>query len=331
MTTPTKITLGVLTAATVAIALWLGGYLSKPALPEGFASGNGRVEATEVDVATKLPGRIAELFAEEGDMIEKGTLLARLDARELEARLRQGEAQLNQARQQKQYAEAIVTQRLSEYDLAAKNLERSKSLYVNKSISLVQLQQHETAFKSAEAAIAAAKAQVTSAQSAIVAAAAQVDTIRTNLDDSNLYAPIAGRVLYRLAEPGEVVGSGSRLFTLLDPTDVFMTIFLPTSQAGRVTVGSEARIVIDALPDRPIPAYVSFVSPEAQFTPKEIETVTEREKLMFRIKVKIDPERIKPHVNAVKSGLPGVAYVRLDDTVPWPETLRVDPSGKKPQ
>ena len=323
MSTKQKSLTVLLAVAAAAAALWIGGYLSNPALPDAFGSGNGRLETTEVDVATKLPGRVAEVLAKEGEMVAKQQLLARLDTRELEARLKQSQAQQTQARQQKRYAEAVVAQRESERDLAAKNLERSKSLYVNKNISLVQLQRDETALASAEAVIAAAKAQVISAQAAVDAAAAQVETIRTNLDESNLYAPIEGRVLYRLVEPGEVVGSGTKLYTLLQIDDAYMTIFLPTAQAGRVTVGGEARILLDALPKTPIPAYVSFVSPEAQFTPKEIETATEREKLMFRVKVKIDPELIKAHLKKVKSGLPGVAYVRLDDTTPWPEELRV--------
>ncbi len=312
-----------LALAGAAAFLGYSGYFSDSGMPENLASGNGRIEATEVDVATKMPGRVAEVLAKEGDMVAKGQPLAQIDTRELEARLAQARAQVEQAKEQKRYAEAIVIQRRSERNLAAKNLERSKSLYVNKNISLVQLQQHETALKSAEAAIAAAEAQVSSGAAAVAAAEAQVETIRTNIDDATLYAPIDGRVLYRLSEPGEVVGSGTKLYTLLDPTDVYMTIFLPTAQAGRVSVGDEARILLDALPERPVPAFVSFVSPEAQFTPKEIETATEREKLMFRVKIRIDPELLEAHRNAVKSGLPAVAYVRLDASAPWPESLRI--------
>ena len=100
-----------------------------------------------------------------------------------------------------------------------------------------------------------------------------------------------------------------------------MTIFLPTSQAGRVAIGSEARIVLDVRPDISIPATVSFVSPQAQFTPKSVETQTEREKLMFRVRVKIAPELLKAYAKQVKTGLPGVAWVRLDATAPWPATL----------
>jgi HlyD family secretion protein len=102
-----------------------------------------------------------------------------------------------------------------------------------------------------------------------------------------------------------------------------MTIFLPARQAGRVAIGAEARIIFDAAPDLVIPASVSFVAPSAQFTPKEVETRTEREKLMFRIKVRIAPELLQQYIEKVKTGVPGVAYVRLDQTATWPIHLHV--------
>ncbi|MDD1649585.1 MAG: HlyD family efflux transporter periplasmic adaptor subunit, partial [Methylococcaceae bacterium] len=114
---------------------------------------------------------------------------------------------------------------------------------------------------------------------------------------------------------------GGKALTLLDLSDVYMTIFLPTEQAGKINIGSDARILLDALPGVVIPATVSFVAPRAQFTPKEVETQTEREKLMFRVKVKIAPELLKKHVEKVKTGLPGVAYVRMDPNAQWPERL----------
>ena len=111
---------------------------------------------------------------------------------------------------------------------------------------------------------------------------------------------------------------------LLDLTDVYMIIFLPTNQVGRVFLGSEARIILDAAPNYVIPAYVSFVSSEAQFTPREVETRSEREKLMFRVKVKIDRELLLAHIEKVKSGLPGEAYVLLGSGNQWPERLAVN-------
>jgi len=292
-----------------------------PPLPETIAAGNGRIEATMVDIETKLPGRLASIGVREGDTVKKGALLATLDTRELEARYAQAQAQIRQAEQQRALARSLVRQRESERTLARKNLERSRNLYINKNIPLAQLQQHETALSVAEAALEAARAQTVSADAAIDAARAQAETIGANLDDSRLYSPVDGRVLYRLREPGEIVGSGGKVLTLLDPTDVYMTVFLPTSAAGRIAVGSEARIVLDARPDVAIPARVSFVSPRAQFTPKEIETQSEREKLMFRIKVRIDEALLKRYADRVRTGLPGSAYIRMDPQTPWPERL----------
>ncbi len=174
------------------------------------------------------------------------------------------------------------------------------------------LLQQQAQRESAAAALAAARIDVDYRDAAIAAAAARIERIRADIADSTLSAPIRGRVLYRLAEPGEVLSAGGKVVTVLELSDVYMTIFLPTEEAGRAVIGSEGRIVLDAAPSLVIPAAVSFVSPRAQFTPKEVETRTEREKLMFRVKVRIDPELLARNVEKVKTGLPGVAYVRLD-------------------
>ena len=112
---------------------------------------------------------------------------------------------------------------------------------------------------------------------------------------------------------------------MLDFSYVYMDIYLPTEQAGKVKVGADARIVLDAYPDHPIPAKVFFVASQSQFTPKTVETQTERDKLMFRIRVRIDQERLTAHSDAIRSGLPGVTYVRWDPSVKWPKNLRATP------
>jgi len=312
--------------AVAALALVAGSIwqkLQEPALPEGIASGNGRLEATEVDITTKYPGRLASLEAKEGDSVMAGQILARMEVRELEAELRQAEAQVKQAQKQRSAAEAFITQRKSEVTLAEKNLARSRELYENKNISIEQLQSSETVVQTARAALAASQAELANTEAMIEAALARVETVRTRIDDSVLKTPIDGRVLYRLAEPSEVLPSGGKVFTVLNLFDTSMAIFLPTKQAGRLRIGDEARLVLDAIPEYVIPAKVTFVSPEAQFTPKEVETRTEREKLMFRVKVQIDPELIAKHADIVKTGVPGTAYVRLSTEVVWPEQLQV--------
>lgn len=315
-----KVGLGGL-AVLAAVFAWQS--LQPSGLPEGIASGNGRLEAREVDITTKFPGRLAEINVQEGDDVTAGQVLARMDVRELEAELRQAQAQVTQVETQRTAAAAVIAQRQSEVVLAEKNLARSRQLYENQNIAIEQLQRSETALQVAQAAGAAAVAELAHAEAAIEAARARVESVRTRVDDSSLEAPLGGRVLYRLAEPGEVLPAGGKVFTVLDLTDASMTIFLPTLQVGRLRIKDEARIVFDAIPEYVIPATVSFVSPEAQFTPKEVETRTEREKLMFRVKVRIDAELLAQHGSFIKTGVPGMAYVRLGADVDWPETLHV--------
>ena len=111
------------------------------------------------------------------------------------------------------------------------------------------------------------------------------------------------------------------MLNLVDLSDVYMTFFVPETVAGRLALGSEVRLVLDAAPRFVIPARVSFVSSTAQFTPKTVETASERQKLMFRVRAQIDRELLQKHLAQVKTGLPGVAWVRLDAAQPWPAEL----------
>jgi HlyD family secretion protein len=166
-----------------------------------------------------------------------------------------------------------------------------------------------------------AKANVEALEASIQAAIAQAQTIEVNIQESTLLAPIKGRVLYKLVQAGEVISSGKSVVVLLDLLDTYMTIFLPTAKAGLVQHGSEARMVLDAYPNIAIPAYVTFISPQAQFTPKQIETQNEREKLMFKVKATIDFGLLKEHIEKVRTGLPGVTYIQLNKEKEWPENL----------
>ncbi len=335
--------------AMVVAALFSWQYFHRAKTPESFASGNGRIEATSINIATKMSGRIKEVLVREGDDVVSGQVLAYMDTATLVADLHEAEAQVKRARSARQIAQAnvaqresekaaanaLIAQRESELALTEKDLQRTQQLIDKGFVSPQKLDVDKSRKNSAAAStraarsqqnevqssISAAQAAVNETQSAIEAAEAKVEKIKADIRDAALTAPISGRVLYRLAEPGEVLGAGGNVVTLLDITDVYMTIFLPTSQAGRIAIGTDARIVLDVRPDISIPATITFVSPEAQFTPKSVETRTEREKLMFRVKVKIPEALLKAHARRVKTGLPGVAYVRLDANADWPDTL----------
>jgi len=130
-------------------------------------------------------------------------------------------------------------------------------------------------------------------------------------------------VQHRLAQPGEVLGAGGKVLEVIDLADVYMTVFLPETEAGALAVGGEARLVLDASPGSVVPAKVSYVAAEAQFTPKTVETANERRKLVFEVKLRLDPELLEKYGPLVKVGLPGVAYVRVRQGVAWPENLAV--------
>lgn len=300
---------------------WL--RLQPPALPEGIASGNGRVEATEYDIASKQAGRVNAVLVSEGEMVTAGQVLATLDTENLSAQLREAEARLREARQGRHYAEAVVTQRESELKYAEAELTRSMKLVKQGHVSQDRIDHVRTRKLSADAALRAARVQTVQAEASIDAASARVERLQSEIADATLSAPVASRVLYRLAEPGEVIPMGGKVLTVLDLSDVYMTVFLPTAQAGRVSIGTEARIILDAVPEMVLPATVSFVAARAQFTPREVETRTEREKLMFRVKVHIAPDILNRYTDQVKTGVPGVAYIQLDGQTPWPEFLEV--------
>ena len=316
---------------------------------EGVATGNGRIEATEILVAAKGAGRIAEVMVGEGDWVDAGAALARIDSEALMSQLKQAEAQFEQAKaavgsaraqlslrqSEKAALEAALLQRKAELAAAKSRHERTLALSSEGAASkqeqeenLARLLSAEAAasaalsqIAAAEAAVTAASAQIVSAESMVEAAGAQVEYIRTVIGENTLTAPRAGRIQYRIAQPGEIVGSGGRVLSLLDLSEVYMTFFLPTVQAGRVTLGAEALIVLDAAPDYAVPARISYVADVAQFTPKTVETASEREKLMFRIKARIDPELLKRYTKQIKTGLPGRVWVKLNPQAPWPKDL----------
>ncbi|GMP08822.1 HlyD family efflux transporter periplasmic adaptor subunit [Bradyrhizobium sp. TM239] len=342
--------------AAIAVLVAGGGYYywqhrDTNTLPAGFARGNGRIEAVEIDIATKTPGRIREILVNEGDFVRAGQILARMDTEQLQAQRRQAEAQLqrasinvetakslvNQREAERKAAEAVVDQRIAQLDSTSRKLDRSEQLIRTSAVSQQVLDDDRSANATAKAALAASHAQVAASEAAISssramvidagasvdAAKAAIESINADLNDSVLKAPRDGRVQYRVSQPGEVLAAGGRVLNMVDLGDVYMTFFLPTADAGRVAMGAEVRLVLDAIPQYVIPAKATFVADVAQFTPKTVETEEERQKLMFRIKAHIAPELLRQHIEHVKTGLPGMAYVQLDPAAQWPGNLKI--------
>ncbi len=244
-------------------------------------------------------------------------------------------SQVAQRQSDRAAALAVVAQRRAELNVAGKRLARSRTLAREGAASVQEYDDDLAGQQGSAAAVGAALAQVAAADAAIVTARAQVAgagssadaaratiaRIEADIEDSALKSPRDARVQYRVAQPSEVIAAGGKVLNLVDLTDVYMTFFLPDVAVGRVAFGTEVRLVLDAAPQWVVLAHASYVADVAQFTPKTVETASERQKLMFRVRARIDPAILAKSIQQVKTGLPGVAYVRLDPTVAWPDRL----------
>ena len=344
--------IAVIVALIIAVAG--GGFYAWRALhPKSdiIVSGNGRIEATDIDIAAKLAARIEKIFVGEGDFVHAGQVLVQMQTDTLEAQLNearaknemavhsvtQAEAEVTAKESQKAAAIATVAQREANLDGAHRRLVRTEELTKQKVTPPQQLDDDRASEHAADAAVKAAQADVAAAQADIEAAqaklitaksdvtatAASIARIEADITDSALKAPRDGRVQYKVAQEREVLAAGGKVLNMVDLADVYMTFFLPEKQVGRVNMGTEARIILDAAPELVIPAKVTFVADVAQFTPKTVETKEERQKLTFRVKAYIPADLLRKHLSKVKTGLPGVAYVKLDPNASWPANLAV--------
>jgi HlyD family secretion protein len=316
----TIVLLGVVGIASAAAWQWWK-ISQQNALPAGIVSGNGRIESVQVDVAAKYGGRIKEILAREGDLVKPGQILVKMDTSELEAELAKDKAKLAESEEAASEVKTQIVKDESQLKLADTEFKRARGLYDRRVIAPEEYDRYKTRLDTAKASLDGSNAKLKTAAQSINAAAAQVKRTEVQIEDAILKSPVKGRVLYRLAEPAEVVSLGGKVLTLINLTDVYMEIYLPAQEAARVRIGADARIVLDARPEYAGQAKVSYVSPEAQFTPKQVETHSERDKLMFRVKLQVPPELIEPYVDRVKTGVRGMGYVRIDDSVAWPAFL----------
>ena len=325
--TKRRITMLVLAAVVVVIGGGLGYryYLStQRSLPAGIVEGNGRIEADEIQIAAKYPGRVAEINFEEGDLVKAGQVLAKMDTRETEAAERAAAAQVQARLKESDAAHAAIGQRQAALELAISELNRAVTLAAKDAVSQQRVEQLTAARKSSQDALEAAKAQAAAADAAVAAAKSEDERLLQVIADGTLAAPKTGRILYKLADAGETLPAGGSVATLLDLTNVYMTTFLPTESAGRIPLQASGRILLDAAPNRAVPGSVSYISPRAQFTPKQVEVQSERERMMYRVKVRVPDPLIQKFIDVVKTGVTGVAYVKTDPKAQWPSWLQSD-------
>lgn len=286
-------------------------------LPDGIVRGNGRIEMTRTDVAVKYPGRLVALRVQEGDLVHAGDVIAEEDAADTLAQLRGARAARDRAAAAVDRAEGERAVRAGQARLAGIDLRETAKLRDQAMVSPVELEQRRVAYDTASAGVTAAGGGVSEARTAIAQADAQIAQIDTVLADLKIRAPGPGRVEYRIVEPGTVLPAGGKIVSLVNPEDVYLTIFLPAETVARLRIGDEARVLPEGF-DTAIPARIGFIAPDAQFTPKFVETKSEREKLSYRVKLRIPADVARGLDGRLKAGMTADGFVRTDPRQAWP-------------
>ena len=345
-----KVLLAVLLAAAAGGGWWLYQQQESTALPDFVFHSNGRLELNRLDVASLYPGRVERVLVAEGDAVKANEVLVELSSAQSSGQLAAAQAATLRAAELVQRARAGVTQaqqavaradaEIAAYrqqqKVAKLELDNAKQMRREDLVSASELAKRQAdleratasvkaaqaARAEAQAAVAQGQAAVAEAEAGVKQAQAQADTAASADADMAIRSPLTARVEYRLVEPGTVIGAGSRVISLLDPADVSMNVFLPNATVGGLRVGDEARLVLDGI-DAVFPAQVSFIASEAQFTPKAVETADEREKLVFRVKLKVPADVAQRYDRLLKGGMTGDGYVRRDSSQAWPLALEV--------
>jgi len=325
----------ILLAAAVAAGVYFYPRLAKKPAAVNQLTLSGNIEAHESLVGFKVAGRIVELPVEEGQQVEQGALLARLDEADLKQRIRIDEAgvqvresslalTLAGTREQEVKA-AQQTMMDAKADLDEKKLDsdRAQSLFAKDEVSAQERDQAATAQKRAQAIFNAAqqryneavegsrKEDITISQANLNEASANLGLSQVNLSYTVLRAPAAGVVTVREAESGEVVSAGSPVVTLADLDHLWLRAYIAETDLGRIGWGQEATITTDTYPGKQYHGRISFISSTAEFTPKSVQTTKERVTLVYRIKIDID----NPN-HELKPGMPADAHVELAATKP---------------
>ena len=300
----------------------------------GAISASGTIEAVEVSVAAKTSGQVKNVFVEEGARVQTGDQLAVVDSDSLAIQLRQAEAGVDLAESQLQLllkgarvedvrqTEEAAKQAEANLFLAGEDLKRIRSLFEKESATAKMKQDAEARCQVAQAQHEAAEQallkirklsrpeEVRAAQARLAQAEAGRDLLKKTIADATIISPTSGIVTHKAVEPGEFVGPGTPLLTISDLDNVRLNIYITEVELGRVRLGQRAEIRIDSHPDRALSGTVVFISPEAEFTPKNVQTREERIKLVYRVKIEIpNPESIlKPGMPAdasIKTSVPG--------------------------
>ncbi len=295
-----KILTGVGVIVLAAGAYWAyATFVRVEPLPDGLIQANGRLEGDQMIVASKYPGRVLEFFVNEGDNVTAGQKLAQLDDKEIKTKVRQAEEGVAALKHEVEAAR-------SNYAQAQRDAKRFEDLLAEGTATKRETEEAALGLDVAQQKLEAGRNQLHAAEAAY-------DEAGYARDEMTLFAPSAGVITNRLQEPGAVVAAGAPLLSLVNLDNLYLKVYVPEKQIGKLRLKLPAKIYTDAFPDAPFDASVGFIASRAEFTPKEVQTPDERVKLVYAVKlnVKDNPDhRLAP-------GIPADAVIRWDDTVEW--------------
>ncbi|MGZ5487222.1 MAG: HlyD family secretion protein [Candidatus Aminicenantales bacterium] len=314
---------------TALVLAALAGLACSSKAAKDVMSASGTIEAIEVNVASKVSGQILTLAVEEGARVKPGDVLANVDHATADIQLRQAEAGVDLAQAQLvllrngarkediQQAEAVLKQAEAGLLVASDDARRMRELVRTGSVTTKQRDDAEARLTVAEAQrSAAAEAlskvrrlarpeEIQAAEARLAQARAAADLLAKTISDCTITAPAGGIVTHKAVEAGELVTPGATVVTLTELDSVYVMIYVTETEMGRVRLGDAVEVRIDAFRDRAFAGKITYISPEAEFTPKNVQTKEDRVKLVFGVKVEIENKD-----GLLKPGLPADALFR---------------------
>lgn len=314
----------------VALGVWL--YWKDKETEPGILRLSGHIEATETDLGFKVPGKIAAIHFEEGEAVQAGEVVAELESEDLRRELEAAQAQLAAARatmaklekgyrpQEVAQAQAAMARAQADYEEKAKDYRRMQNLFERGVVPASTRDKARAAYLMAKETLRQAqenydlqkkgfrREDIEASRAEFRQAQAALELAQTRLDYATITSPVTGVVLARPVEPGHVAAVGATVLTLGDLDRAYFEGYIPETELARVHYGQKAAVTTDTYPDKRYPAWVSYISAKAEFTPKTVETYKERITLVYRTKV-----RVQNPQHELKPGMPAQAMIFLDE------------------
>jgi len=318
-----------LIGSLAALGVWL--YWGSEKTEPGVLRLAGHIEATETDLGFKVPGKIAAINFQEGQEVKAGEVVAELESHDLREEVKAAQARLETARanlakqeagyrpQEVRESQAAVAQAQADYDDKAKDFYRMQNLLERKVVSASTRDKSQAAYLMAKEALRKARENydmlksgyrqedIEAARADVRQAQSSLELARTRLGYATITSPVTAVVLARPVEPGYVAAVGATILTLGDLDHAYFEGYIPETDLARVRYGQKAEVTTDTFPGKRYPAWVSYISAKAEFTPKSVETFKERVTLVYRTKIRVENQS-----HELKPGMPAEALIFLN-------------------